>query len=139
MKKLLILFITLFTAIPVFSMEVDLTKVGHQQKYINEIGFRILNSQNMMKRRFKPALALAGIDSIRFHDLRHTYASTLIIQQVPLPYISKQLGHSTNKVTLDTYIHLMPESAQFGDSLLENLYEIRDAEQEESNVKRFGT
>ena len=98
-----------------------------------------MDSQNMMKRRFKPALALAGIDSIRFHDLRHTYASTLIIQQVPLPYISKQLGHSTNKVTLDTYVHLMPESAQLGDSLLENLYEDKGAELEESNVIRYGT
>lgn len=93
----------------------------------------------MMKRRFKPALALAGIDSIRFHDLRHTYASTLIIQQVPIPYISKQLGHSTNKVTLDTYIHLMPKSAQLGDSLLENLYEEKGAGLEESNVRMFGT
>lgn len=82
-----------------------------------------MDSQNIMKRR----------------DLRHTYASTLIIQQVPLPYISKQLGHSTNKVTLDTYVHLMPESAQLGDSLLENLYEDRGAELEESNVRRFGT
>lgn len=77
--------------------------------------------------------------SIRFHDLRHTYASTLIIQQVPLPYISKQLGHSTNKVTLDTYVHLMPESAQLGDSLLENLYEEKGAGLEESNVRMFGT
>lgn len=48
------------------------------------------------------------VGHLRFHDLRHTYASTLIIQHVPIPYISKQLGHSTNKVTLDTYIHLMP-------------------------------
>ncbi len=96
-----------------------------------------MDSQNMMKRRFKPALA--GIDSIRFHDLRHTYASTLIIQQAPIPYISKQLGHSTNKVTLDTYIHLMPESAQLGDSLLENLYEEKGAELEETNIRMFGT
>jgi len=56
-----------------------------------------------------------------------------------LPYISKQLGHSTNKVTLDTYVHLMPESAKLGDSLLENLYEDRDTRLEESNVRRFGT
>ena len=52
---------------------------------------------------------------------------------------SKQLGNSTNKVTLDTYVHLMPESAQLGDSLLENLYEDRDTGLEESNVRRFGT
>lgn len=59
-----------------------------------------MDSQNMMKRRFKPALALAGIDSIRFHDLRHTYASTLIIQQVPIPYISKQLAIQQIKLLL---------------------------------------
>ena len=29
-----------------------------------------------------------------------------------------KIGHSTNKVTLDTYVHLMPESAQLGDSML---------------------
>jgi len=33
----------------------------------------------------------------------------------------------------------MPESAQLGDSLLENLYEDRDTGLEESNVRRFGT
>lgn len=49
-----------------------------------------MDSQNIRKRRFKPALAFAGIDSVRFHDLRHTYTSTLIIQQVPIPYISKR-------------------------------------------------
>ena len=59
--------------------------------------------------------------------------------QVPLPYISKQLGHSTNKVTLDTYIHLMPKSAQLGDSLLENLYEEKGDELKEANVRMYGT
>ena len=34
---------------------------------------------------------------------------------------------------------LMPESAQLGDSLLENLYEDKGAELEESNVIRYGT
>ena len=58
---------------------------------------------------------------------------------MPLPYISKQLGHSTNKVTLDTYIHLMPESAQLGDSLLENLYKEKGDELKESNVRMYGT
>ena len=58
---------------------------------------------------------------------------------MPLPYISKQLGHSTNKVTLDTYAHLMPESAQLGDSMLENLYEEKGAGLEESNIIRYGT
>lgn len=50
MKKILILAVMLFTAIPVFSMEIDLTKVGRQQKYINEIGFRILNANRIENR-----------------------------------------------------------------------------------------
>ena len=50
MKKILILLIMLFTGIPVFSMEIDLTKVGQQQKYINQIGFRILNANKIEKR-----------------------------------------------------------------------------------------
>lgn len=50
MKKFLILLVTLFVAMPAFSMEIDLTKVGQQQKYINEIGFRILNANKIENR-----------------------------------------------------------------------------------------
>lgn len=54
-------------------------------------------------------------------------------------YISKQLDHSTNKVTLDTYVHLMPESAQLGDSLLENLYGDRNTGLKETSIRMFST
>lgn len=50
MKKLFILFVVLFIAVPAFSMEIDLFQVGKQQKYINEIGFRILNANKIDKR-----------------------------------------------------------------------------------------
>jgi len=50
MKKILILLVTMLTAIPAFSMEVNLTKVGYQQKYINEIGFRVLNANRIENR-----------------------------------------------------------------------------------------
>jgi integrase len=62
---------------------------------------------NMLKRHFNPALKAAGLPKIRFHDLRHTYASLLIDQGENIKYIQNQLGHSTPTVTLNVYAHLM--------------------------------
>ncbi len=66
-----------------------------------------LNNSNMRRRYFEPALTKAGIGHIRFHDLRHTYASLLIEQGENIKYIQAQLGHSTPTVTLNIYAHLM--------------------------------
>lgn len=62
---------------------------------------------NIVKRRFLPALRRAGLPKIRFHDLRHTYASLLIAQGEHPKYIQTQLGHSSIKMTMDIYGHLM--------------------------------
>lgn len=42
----------------------------------------------------------------RFHDLRHTCASLLIQNGIPLKYVSQWLGHSNIGVTSDVYVHL---------------------------------
>jgi integrase len=42
---------------------------------------------------------------IRWHDLRHCYASLLIAQGANLGYVSRQLGPSSARVTLDVYQH----------------------------------
>ena len=43
---------------------------------------------------------------MRFHDLRHTYASLLIAKGVDVAYLSRQLGHANITTTLNTYTHL---------------------------------
>ncbi len=43
------------------------------------------------------------------HDLRHTHASWLIADRVPLPAIQRRLGHESITTTIDTYGHLLPE------------------------------
>ena len=43
---------------------------------------------------------------IRFHDLRHTFASVLINNEVPLINVSNFLGHSTISTTANIYAHL---------------------------------
>ena len=57
---------------------------------------------------FQPSLAKAKLRRIRFHDLRHTFASLLIQAGHPLAYIKEQLGHSSIRMTVDVYGHLVP-------------------------------
>lgn len=45
---------------------------------------------------------------IRFHDLRHTYATFLLSNGVPIKYVQEQLGHSSAEMTLDVYASYMP-------------------------------
>lgn len=67
-----------------------------------------LDTQNVKNRVFFKCLEKAGLRRIRFHDLRHTYASLLIQNSESMKYVQEQLGHSSIKVTLDVYSHLIP-------------------------------
>jgi len=71
-----------------------------------------INHNNLVNRHFNPALEGAELPKIRFHDLRHTYASLLIEQGENIKYIQTQLGHSSPTVTLNVYAHLMKEVNQ---------------------------
>ena len=66
-----------------------------------------LDSSNMVKRHFKPALRKAGLRRIRFHDLRHTNVAIRIARGQDITYIARQLGHSTIQITIDTYGHML--------------------------------
>jgi integrase len=48
------------------------------------------------------------LSRIRFHDLRHTHASLLIMAGVPVKVVSERLGHSHSAFTMHTYQHLLP-------------------------------
>ena len=93
------------------------------------------DANNMIKRRFKPALNRAGIDSLRFHDLRHTYASLLLANGAPMKYVQHQLGHSSIKMTMDLYTHLLPEVNEQCVNLLDNIVE----EVAVIEIRKFGT
>ena len=67
-----------------------------------------LEPDNLIKRRFLPALERAELPRIRFHDLRHTYASLLIQAGEHPKAIQQALGHASIQTTLDTYGHLLP-------------------------------
>lgn len=63
---------------------------------------------NVKNRHFRKCLEKAGLRQIRFHDLRHSFASLLLQDGQSLKYVSDQLGHSSIKMTADVYGHLVP-------------------------------
>ena len=56
--------------------------------------------------RLKALLIEAGLPSIRFHDLRHTFATHAIAGGVDAKTLSEILGHANASFTLDTYTHV---------------------------------
>lgn len=69
---------------------------------------KFLRKSNFERRVWKPIRKAAGIpESVTFHDLRHTSASMLIRANVHAKVIQERLGHSSIKLTMDNYGHLM--------------------------------
>ena len=69
-----------------------------------------LDGDNLRQRVFYGLLDHAKLRPIRFHDLRHTFASLLIQNGEPLTYVKEQMGHSSIQVTVDVYGHLVPSA-----------------------------
>jgi integrase len=64
----------------------------------------------MRRQVFYRLLEKADIPRIRFHDIRHTFASLLLQQGEPLHYMKDQMGHASIQTTVDVYGHLLPGS-----------------------------
>lgn len=69
-------------------------------------GVRSLPITNI-QRELEKGIAASGVKPIRLHDLRHSHASNLIAEGVPIIAVSKRLGHASITITLDTYAHLL--------------------------------
>lgn len=62
-----------------------------------------------VSRAFAKARAAAGVPAIRFHDLRHSAATAMLAEGVPLAVISEWLGHSGIAITAAAYAAIVPE------------------------------
>jgi integrase len=72
-----------------------------------------VRAQGCNRRVWTPAVVRAGLDkSPRIHDLRHTCASWMIADNVPLAVVQHHLGHESIETTVGTYGHLDRRSAQ---------------------------
>ncbi len=61
-----------------------------------------------VRKLFERVLRKAELPHFRVYDLRHTFASVLLSEGVPLLYVSKQLGHSKPTTTLQYYAKGFP-------------------------------
>jgi integrase len=64
-----------------------------------------LNGKNFGRRQWGDACEAAGVGDARLHDLRHTFASWLVQDGVPLQEVQRLLGHASI-VTTQRYSHL---------------------------------
>ena len=80
-----------------------------------------IHRRNLL-RAFYAARKRAGIENFTFHDLRHTCATLLLAQAVPLRVIMEILGHSQIATTANVYSHVLPvlmaDAAQRVDAVL---------------------
>ena len=85
---------------------------------VNSRGKCVLPSN--FERSFHAVLRNAGIEGdFGVHALRHTFASMLFAKGVDVKIVSKLLGHSTVKITYDTYVHLFEKDISHVTSVLD--------------------
>ena len=66
----------------------------------------------------------AGLGGVRFHDLRHTFASLMLLRGAKPKVISEALGHSSVAFTMDTYSHIIEGMQEDAMALLDEVLPV---------------
>jgi integrase len=79
---------------------------------------RPIHSSDLLRTGLHSALRRAGLRQVRFHDLRHSFASNLLAAGVDVVTVSKALGHANPHITFTVYAHSIPKERHgAGDAL----------------------
>jgi integrase len=80
------------------------------------LGYRNVERRGLRRAAKSAGLNEEGCPSLRVHDLRHTFASHLIVDlKLDVAHVSRILGHARPSITLDTYTHLFDQAAHAAD------------------------
>ena len=77
--------------------------------FVNRLGRRL--DPSALRRRYERARNAAGLEPLRFHDLRHTYGSLLVAGGIDLVSVKEAMGHSRISTT-ERYLHARPAAEQ---------------------------
>lgn len=61
-----------------------------------------------VSRAFDARVKAAGLPQLTLHGLRHTFATLALLDGIPSKVVAEVLGHSSTRVTEDTYQHVTP-------------------------------
>jgi integrase len=73
--------------------------------FVTELGEPIVAPA--LSHAFHTLAIQAGLNGVRFHDCRHTFASLMLMRGVSPKVVSAMLGHASAAFTMDTYQHIM--------------------------------
>jgi integrase len=76
---------------------------------------------NFYRHNWKPMLKKAGLPPITYHQLRHGAASFLLSQRVPIPVVSRYLGHANPSITLSVYSHMIDGDEGIAGSAIDSI------------------
>lgn len=77
----------------------------HDLVFPNSWG-RYMATDYFVRREFARLLELAGLPHMRFHDLRHTFATLQLANNQPVKIVSEMMGHTRTAITQDLYTHV---------------------------------
>ena len=80
---------------------------------------------NFVTEHFDWLLTKYGLKHIRFHDLRHSCASLMVMNGVSMKQVQEWLGHSTFSTTADIYAHLDYKSKEGSAGVIAGLLETK--------------
>jgi integrase len=87
-----------------------------------------------VKKQFATTVSKAKLENFRFHDLRHTFASHLVMNGVDLVTVATLLGHSSTRMT-ERYSHLSPAHQTRAVKVLDSAYR---SESKTESVEKVG-
>ena len=70
--------------------------------------------ESNVRKTLNRILDAAGLDRRGPHQMRHTFASLLVQDGVPITYVAAQLGHRDSSITLRVYSHWLPDASRAG-------------------------
>jgi integrase len=95
---------------------------------------RFMATDYFVRREFRRILDKAELPHIRFHDLRHTFATLQLGNQQPIKIVSEMMGHSRTAITQDLYTHVSAQMQRRAADALDVMLRTQDREQAASDV-----